>query len=269
MKSFEGKVVLITGASSGIGRALAREMARRRASLVITARREDRLHGLAAELSATGARVLPCACDVTRDGDVERAVELAVSELGRLDFVVANAGFGVVGDVEDLSLDEYRRQFETNVYGVLRTAKAAIPALKKTRGSLSLVGSVNGFVALPGNSPYSMSKFAVRALAEALSLELHADGVAVTHIAPGFVASEIRIVDNNGLLHAKQKDPIPSWLVMPTDKAARKITNAIASRRREAVITAHGKFSVFVQRHFPGMVHGLINALRLKARSQP
>jgi short-subunit dehydrogenase len=269
MKNCVGKVVLITGASSGIGRALAREMARRRANLVLAGRREDRLSALAAELSATGVRAIPCPCDVTRDGELERVVALAVKELGRLDIVVANAGFGVVGDVERLTLDDYRRQFETNVLGVIRTARAAIPELKKTRGSLVLVGSVNGYVSLPGNSPYAMSKYAVRALAEALKLELAPYGVAVTHIAPGFVESEIRTVDNKGFFHVTAKDPIPHWLVMPTDKAARRIADAIISRRRERVITGHGKLVVWLVRHFPSFVYFAMAAMRLKARGQP
>ena len=159
-------VVFITGASSGIGEALAREWARRGADLALAARRVDRLERLAAELEAQHARrplVIPC--DVTRDGDLERAVARTLEAFGRLDVAVANAGFGVVGPVASLTLEDYRRQFETNVFGVLRTVYATLPALRASRGRLAIIGSVSGYLGMPGTSAYAMSKFAVRALA--------------------------------------------------------------------------------------------------------
>src|SRR4029079_855366 len=152
-----------------------------------------------------------------------------------------NAGFGVVGAIRDLSVDDYRRQFDTNVFGVLRTIKAALPEIEKTRGNVVIVGSVAGWMASLNGSPYAMSKFAVRALAEAITPELALGGVTVTLISPGFVASDIRRVDNQGALQAGAADPIPPWLVMPTDKAARQILRAVALGRREAVMTGHGK----------------------------
>src|SRR6185295_3575311 len=110
-----GKVALITGASAGIGAALARELARDGADLVLAARREDRLRDLAREIEATGRNAIVVGCDVTRDGDLERAVAAAVERYGRLDIAIANAGFGVAGPVEGLKLDDFRRQLETNV----------------------------------------------------------------------------------------------------------------------------------------------------------
>ncbi len=126
---FTGHVVFITGASSGIGAALAREFAREGADLALAARRLDRLETLAADLRTQGRRVIVLPCDVTRDHDLRSAVGATVSELGRVDVVVANAGFGVVGPLERLTLDDYRRQFETNVFGVLRTIFAGLPEL--------------------------------------------------------------------------------------------------------------------------------------------
>lgn len=269
MAAFADKVVLITGASSGIGEALARELARRGAKLVLAARRVERLESLARELSSDGSRAVACVCDVTVDGDAEKAVALARSVFGSLDVVIANAGFGIVGNVERLSLEDYRRQFETNVFGVLRTVKAALSELRAARGRLALVGSVNGYVAMNGNSPYAMSKFAVRALATSLSLELAPDGISVTHVAPGFVDSEIRRVDNRGLVHSGARDPIPAWLRMRADVAARKIARAIAWRRRECVITGHGKVAVCLARWSPGMLHGLMRAFQIRARREP
>ncbi|XXY20216.1 SDR family oxidoreductase [Sorangium sp. So ce216] len=256
-----GKVVLITGASSGIGEALAREVARRGGRLVLAARRTERLEALAAELGASGGEAVATPCDVTRDGDVEGAVEKARAAFGRLDIAIANAGFGVAGRVEELSLDDFRRQFETNVFGALRTVKAALPELKRSRGGVALMGSASGYIAFPTMAAYSMSKFAVRALAETLRGELHAEGVAVTHIAPGFVASEIRRIDNAGKLRDGAREPVPPWLIMPTPKAARQIMDAIVARRAEAVITGHAKLGVSLSRHAPGLVNAALSRL--------
>jgi short-subunit dehydrogenase len=266
---FSGQAVFITGASSGIGAGLAREFARCGADVVLAARRAERLEVLAAEIRHGGRRALAIGCDVTRDGDVERAMAAARTAFGRVDVVVANAGFGVVGDVERLTLDDYRRQFETNVFGVLRTVWAALDDVKRARGRIAIIGSVSGHLATPGSSPYAMSKFAVRALAEALGHELAQQGVSVTLISPGFVESEIRRVDNSGRLREAAPDPIAAWLVMPTERAARQIVDAIARRRREAVITGHGRATVFLNRHAPWLIAALIRRFGIRGRGEP
>jgi short-subunit dehydrogenase len=248
---FRGHAVLVTGASAGIGAALARELAREGARLVLMARRRERLEALRTELAAAGADAAVHVGDVTQRADLDAAVALAVERYGRLDMAVANAGFGVVGKVENLSVDDYRRQFETNVFAVIETIKASLPELSKTRGRLVLIGSVAGYVSMPNSSPYSMSKFAVRALAEALELELQPQGIAVTLISPGFITSEIRQVDNRGVHHPAARERLPAWLVMPTDVAAKKIVHAAYRRRREAIITGHGKAFVWLKRFAP------------------
>ena len=183
--------------------------------------------------------------------------------------ILANAGFGVVGPAERLRLEDYRRQFETNVFGVLRTLYATLEDLKRSRGSFAIIGSVSGHLATPGGSPYAMSKFAVRALAEALRGELRSAGVAVTLISPGFVESEIRLVDNEGRLREESADIVPGWIRMSAERAARKIATAIERRRREAVITAHGKALVFVARHAPGLMSALVGLSGYRGRPAP
>jgi short-subunit dehydrogenase len=254
----KGSVVFITGASSGIGRAIALDAARRGASVVVAARRLDRLTELAKEIEAAGAGALAVLCDVTSEQSLAEAVEAALRRFGRLDIVFANAGFGVVGKFERLTIADFERQFATNVFGVLKTAKAALPALRQTRGSLVITGSVMGYLSLPEGAPYPMSKFAVRALAESLYHELKNDGVHVMHVAPGFVASEIQQVDNQGRFDAERSSHAPKWLEMPADVAARKILNAVERRRREVVITFHGKALVFLTTKLRFVLHGLI-----------
>ncbi|PYN24301.1 MAG: short-chain dehydrogenase [Candidatus Rokuibacteriota bacterium] len=246
---FGGHAVFITGASSGIGAALAHEFAHEGADVALAARRRERLQALAAEIERGGRRALVIPCDVTRDGDLERAVALTRTAL---------------------ALDDYRRQFETNVFGVLRTVYATLEDLKKTRGRLVLLGSVSGHVGLPGSSAYSMSKFAVRGLAASLAYELEPYGVAVTLISPGFVESEIRQVDNRGVWRREPpKTPIPRALVMPAPTAARRIVRAVARRRREAVITGFGKTAVIVQRHLPWLLTAAVRRFGIKSRGEP
>jgi uncharacterized protein len=267
---FAGSVVFITGASSGIGAALSLEFAREGADVVLAARRRDRLESVAAGIGAIGRRAVVAPCDVTREGDLERAAAAGRAVFGKLDVVVANAGFGVTGILERLYLDDYRRQLETNVFGVLRTVYATLDDLKKSRGRLVVIGSVSGYIALAGSSPYSMSKFAVRALADSLGHELAEHGVSVTLISPGFVESEIRQVDNRGILRTEKPAPrIPAPMVMATPTAARKIVGAVARRRREVVITALGKVSVFLHRHAPRLLAQIIRRFAIKGRREP
>lgn len=264
MAKLNGKIAFITGASSGIGAGMAREFARRGADVVLLARRWERLEALALEVRARGRRALTVRCDVTVDGDLEQAVAAALEEFGRIDWVVANAGFGVAGAVHKLTLEDYRRQFETNVFGVLRTVYATRDALIASRGSIAIVGSVMSYLALPVGSPYAMSKHAVRALAGSLRAEMAKHGVGVTLLAPGFVDSEIRKVDNAGQYHADALDRIPGWIRMDTDKAAAKLVRAVVKRKRVAVITLHGRLAVSLARHAPGLVSFLVRVLGIQ-----
>lgn len=249
---FKSKSVLITGASSGIGEEMALQLAAAGAHLTLTARRRELLDALARRISTAGHETpLVVPADVTRDGDLEHAVNEAVRVYGKLDIVVANAGFGIVGQFAKLTLDDYRRQFETNLFGVLRTVYAALPEIRKSRGQLVLFGSVAGWASTPGASPYAMSKFAVRALANAVTSELALDGIKVTLISPGFVASNIRRTDNRGTLKPDLEDPVPAWLIVPTPVAVRQILRAVARGKREAIISAHGKALILIERFAP------------------
>ena len=265
LKHFYDKSILITGASSGIGEELALQLARLGARLTLAARRTDRLAQLSQSIVASGGTtplVLPC--DVTRDGEVERAVAETLAQRGKLDMAVANAGFGVAGAFARLTLDDYRRQFETNVFGVIRTLYAVLPALRESRGQVVVMGSVAGWTATPGTSAYAMSKYAIRALANSIGPELARAGVTLTLISPGFVQSDIRRVDNQGHLHPDAAEPIPGWLLMSRTSAVRKMLRAIAQGRREAIITLHGRLIVALERFAPWVVR--LAARRMAAR---
>lgn len=260
--------VLITGASSGIGAELARAHARRGDAVVLLARRTDRLQELANEISEQGGKAWVFAADVTREGDVAAAISALASERVGIDRVYANAGFGVAGAIQRLELADYRRQFETNVFGLLSTIYESLPALRLSRGQLVLIGSVAGHVSAPGASAYSASKFAVRALAESLRGDLAPEGITVTLVSPGFVDSDIRRTNNQGKLRAEAKDPIPAWLRVPTELAVRSLLRGVDRGRAEVIVTGHGKLIVFLSRHFPRLVR-FLTGRAYRARPEP
>lgn len=254
-KHFEGKVVWITGGGTGIGRECALEFARRGGHVVVSGRREQVLMEVAQECKALGVKAMGLVCDVTSEESVKSAVAHIVEAFGGIDVVLANAGFGVGGRIEDLEVADWRRQFETNVIGLIATARHSLPHLKERQGRLALVGSVAGFIPSPGVGAYHSSKYAVRAIGQVLAIELHGSGVSCTSIHPGFVKSEIGRVDNKGEHHPEWEDKRPKKLMWETDRAARVMVDAIYKRRREFVFTRHGKIAAALGRHFPGLVH--------------
>lgn len=248
---FQEMTVFITGASSGIGEALAHAFAAEGARLALTARRLDRLEAIQRELEHNGVEALAVQCDVTDRASLDRAVARTVAAWGGIDVAIANAGFGVSGLFQKLSTGDFRRQFETNVFGLIDTVYAVLPHLQASRGRLVLISSVSGRVGSPMASPYAASKFAVTGLAESIHYDLLRDGVSVTCVEPGFVESHIRMTDNEGQFRREWKDPVPRWLVVPRERAARAIVNAVYKRKPEAVITGHGKVVTWLARHFP------------------
>ena len=264
MNYFLNKVTLITGASSGIGTALSLEIARQGGDIVLVGRRRERLEKIAREIEAMGRRALAVPGDVTHDGDMEGAVEKTRREFVSIDYVAANAGFGVAGRFEKLTIEDFRRQFETNVFGVLRTIYAARALLIASRGCIAIIGSVNGYIALPRLSAYSMSKFAIHGLADSLRHEMKPHGVDVVLIAPGFVRTEIRHIDKAGVYRSEIKDRVPPWLQISAERAARQIALAMYKRRPVKVIANHAKIAVFLQRHCPRFLSAVLYPLSRK-----
>lgn len=261
MADFAGKVAWITGGGSGIGRALALELAGRGAKVAVSGRREDRLAETVAAITGAGGTALAVPCDVTSAPGLVTAVGRIVAELGRLDVVVANAGFGVARKVADTTAADFRRQFEVNLFGLVSTVQAALPELVKTQGRLAVVGSVASVITYPTGAAYASSKAAVGSYADTLYIELGRAGVSVTALHPGFVESEIALVDNQGVLRPDRKDPRPAFLMWKADRAARVMVTAIARRRRRKIITGHGLFAAAVMRICPGLVYWLMRRL--------
>ena len=191
MSSLSGQVIIITGASAGIGEATARRLARGGATVVISARRQARLDTLARELDPSGARVLAVAGDITQDADRRRLVDATIARYGRVDVLVNNAGFGTRGPVEIVPVDLIRKNFETNVFSLIALTQLVVPAMRERRsGYIVNIGSVAGRIARPLSSIYDATKHALEALTDGLRGELRPFGVHVTLIRPGFILTE-------------------------------------------------------------------------------
>lgn len=255
MGRFDGAVVWITGGGSGIGRACALEFVREGATVAVSGRRQDRLDETVAEIEALDGSGLAVPCDVTDPVACRDAVAAVLAAYGKLDVVLANAGYGVVGAIGEIDLDRWHQQLDVNVFGVIHTIQASLPALRETKGRLALVGSVALSVMPKRNGPYSASKAAVRAIGLTLSAELAGSGVTCTTLHPGFVTSEIGQVDNDGVYHPDKRDKRPQAIMWPTDKAARVMVRAIHRRRVEHTFTGHGKVLSFLSRLSPWLRH--------------
>lgn len=251
-KRFDKKNVIITGASSGIGACLAEHFAKEGANIVLGARRMDRLQQVKKKIEENyPVKVLAIECDVTSEDGVYDLVKQSTNELGSIDIVVANAGYGLKGPFERLRVRDFQRQFDTNIFGVLKTIYAALKELKKSKGHLVIMGSVMGHIAVPFLSPYSMSKFALRGLSLAIRDELGPEGIKVTLISPGLVESEMRQVDSRGLFNPNLQDQTPKWLRTSTDSAAAEIIDAVCNNEADRIVTGHGKALVLLNRYFP------------------
>lgn len=188
----DGKVALVTGASSGIGEATALALAAEGASVAIGARRADRLETLRAKLAADDVPTLAVDLDVTDENACRAAVTHTVQELGGLDILVNNAGVMLLGTIEGADTEDWRRMVETNVLGLMYMTHAALPHLLERRGAVVQVSSVAGRVARLGGGVYNASKFAVNAFSESLRQEVTTRGVRVVVVEPGIVETELR-----------------------------------------------------------------------------
>ena len=258
---FADHVVWITGGGSGIGKALALAFARAGAAVAISGRRLPKLEATCAEIEAAGAQALPVVCDVTDDASTRAAVARVVAELGKLDVVVANAGFAVGGRLQKLDVADWERQFSTNLFGAVRTVTHALPHLEETGGRIALIGSVAQYLPVPGSGAYAASKAALHAYGQTLALELKGSPVSCTTIHPGFIESEIAQVDNQGIHHPDRPDKRPAALMWTAEAAARPMLRAIWRRQRLSVITGHGKVGAFLGSRMPNLTAFLLGRM--------
>ena len=251
-----GKVVIITGASSGIGRALAKDFFLRGAKLALGARRIAELERLKADLG--GSEILCIETDVTRETDCQRLIDRTVERYGRIDILINNAGISMRALFKDMDLEVMRRLMNVNFYGTVYCTKFALPYLLETKGTLAGIISIAGYVGLPGRTAYSASKFAVRGFLDTIRIEHLRSGLHVLVAAPGFTASEVRKVALTADGSTQGETPRNEGAMMSAEACAHNIAEAIKKRKRELILTfTEGKLTVFLGKFFPSLLDRL------------
>ncbi len=273
------QVVIVTGASSGIGEAAARRLARGGTRLVLAARRADRLEVLARELDPSGLRILAVAADVTRAADRERMVAATLDRFGRIDALVNNAGYGQRGPLERLPIEDLRRNFEVNVFALVALTQLVLPHLRaQGRGRVINIGSVAGRIARPLTSVYDATKHALEALTDGLRGELRPFGVEVVLIRPGYIATEFvdaaldaskDVLGNPGpyapFLEAYQKGYVRAHrFARSPDVIARLVERALTASRPRTHYSgpAHAKLFLFIRWLLPARMFDFFVRLR-------
>ncbi len=223
-----GKVVVITGASSGLGESTAKLLACRGAKVVLGARRKDRIDAVVKEITATGGEAIGFAVDVTKRAEVEALIKGAIDSFGRVDVMVNNAGIMPIAPIGLLKVDEWDRQIDVNIKGVLYGVAAVLPPMQAQKsGHIINLASVFGIkVFAPGGTVYCATKAAVRALTEGLRMELHSGNIRCTMISPGAVTSELQNSTSDPS-SAKYVKELYEKVGIPADSVARAILYAI------------------------------------------
>ena len=243
----ESSRIVITGASSGIGAEIAKQLAPRRTNLVLVARRKDRLQRVADQCRELGANAVTVEADVGEPQDCQRLITESVEHLGGLDVLLLNAGISHRGFVESWdSPDVAESLMNVNYHGVVRCAFHALPHLRKTQGLIAVISSLQGKAGFPGNAAYSGSKHALHGFFDSLRSELVGHGVGVSIICPGHVDTEFSARPENA----------PN--VMPASECAERIIAAIDGRKREEIMTISGKLANYLKPFFPGLIDSYI-----------
>jgi short-subunit dehydrogenase len=254
--TFRDQVVIVTGASAGIGKALALQLAEQGAKVAIAARRADRLEQIAEQCRTLGAEALAVATDVSDEAQCQVLVEKTIQAYGRLDMLICNAGVAVVAllaDYPDLTL--FKHVMDVNFYGAVYCTYAALPYLKQTQGRIVAISSLGGKTALPYNSPYTSSKYAMHGFYDSLRIELAHDGVSVTVICPYWVVSEFHEAQmtKDGVAVGPRGRAFYTKRMMTAERCAEITLNAARKRRRE-VLMSPGPLVVWFKLLAPGLL---------------
>jgi len=260
--TIKNNVTIITGASTGIGEALAYQLALQGAHLVLSARRMDELKRVAETVreigKTSGARAIAVACDVAKADDCKHLIEVTVSEYGSIDTIVLNAGMTMwakFADIKDMAIIE--RIMQVNYMGAVYCTHYALPHLLRSRGRIVGVASLTGLIGVPTRTAYAASKHAMRGFFDSLRIELDTTGVTVTMVYPGFVATGIRENATGANGQAVKIDPVSKDDAMSVEECASLIVAAIKIRKREVVMTLKGKLGQWLKLLAPSVIDGM------------
>jgi dehydrogenase/reductase SDR family protein 7B len=265
----KGKVVIITGASSGIGKACAEVFAANGCKVMLSARHSDKLQYIEFQLKQKGFEAAVCAADVSKEEDCKNLINETVKRFGQVDMLICNAGISMRALFEDVNLDVIRKVMDVNFWGTVYCAKYALPYLLKSKGSITGISSIAGKKGLPGRTGYSASKFAMEGFLETVRTENLKKGLHVLIARPGFTASNIR---NSALAKdgtTQGESPRNENKMMAAEEVAIHIYNAVKNRRRDLVLTANGKLVVLLNKFFPAIMDKMVYNHMAKEKDSP
>lgn len=268
--SLKGKIVIITGGSSGIGQSLAHEFGRQGACVVISARNPERLNSALQALKSAGVDALAVQADVSVESDCKSLIDKTIAWKGKIDILINNAGVSMRAAFINTDLSVIKSLMDINFWGTVYCTKYALPHLLETKGSVVGIISVAGYIGLPGRTGYSASKFAIRGFLETLRCENLKTGLHVLIAAPGFTSSNIRkqaLLSDGSLQGITPRDETK---MMSSDKVARKVVRALKRRKNELILTfLEGKFAVTLNHYFPKLVNYLVYSQMAKEPDSP
>ena len=262
MDQMQEKVVVITGGSDGIGKALVELYLNKGAKVATCARNYQKLYQL--QSANTGKPLFIHATDVSKEMDCKGFMDAVIKEFGTIDILINNAGVSMRALVQDVDFETIKRVMDINFWGTVYCTKFALDHIIKNKGTIVGVSSIAGYRGLPGRSGYSASKYAVNGWLEALRTELLESGTNVMWVCPGFTSSNIRNAALNSKGESQGESPMDEGAMMSSEECAVHIANAIQKRKRTLVLTFTGKRAVFMNKFFPALADKLVRKFFFK-----
>ena len=263
------KVVVITGASSGIGEAMAREYAAMGARVVLGARREQELRRVAEEIEQRGGKVVYSVCDVSKEDDCKHLVNKAVESFGGVDIMICNAGLSMRALFDDCEIGVLHKLMDVNFWGTVNCTKYALPYLQRSHGSLVGISSVAGIHGLPGRTGYSASKYAMTGFLDTIRIENLKKGVHVMTACPGFTASNVRFAALTADGTQQGETPRNEAKMMTPERVAHLVARGLMRRKRLCLMEWEGRLTHFLKKICPGFVDRLFYEVMAREPDSP
>ena len=269
MKTLANKIVIITGASSGIGEAMAKEYAAQGAKVVLGARSVQKLQLLAGDIRSKGGQAAYCGVDVTDPAECKELIDTAVREFGGIDVLICNAGISMRAIFDDVELDVLHKLMDVNFWGTVNCCKYALPYLQASKGSIVGISSVAGLHGLPGRTGYSASKYAMTGFLETLRIENLKKGLHVMIACPGFTASNVRFSALTADGSQQGETPRDEAKMMTADEVARIVAKGILNRTRLCLMENEGRATHFVKKFAPAFLDRMFYLVMSKEPDSP
>lgn len=248
------KVVIITGASSGIGKACAEKFANENYTVVLAARNMEKLQAATKQITESGGNAFAIQCDVSKKEDCKVLIDKTIEKYGQLDILINNAGISMRALLKDLDISVIENLMNINFWGTVYCTKYALDYLLKDKGSVIGVSSIAGYVGLPARTGYSASKYGMQGFLDALRTENLKTGLHVMVACPGFTASNIRNTALTADGSQQGKTPREEGKMMQPEEVAKHIFNGVIKRKRTVILTTEGKLAVFLGKLFPKFI---------------